>query len=160
MNIWKREIWGTRQTPLIRMQKSVLLMDSYAAHVVPSVLSSFQRHYNTKCGIVPGGMTPLLQGIDVHINKPLKDKLKTLYKTFMRSKEVEYTRGGNKKGPSYQMLVDWCSSAWSELDPELIKRSFSQTGVSNTGSIDRGALHSKLRKLVVDGSMYHQCAVV
>ena len=82
----------------------------------------------------------MLQGIDVHINKPLKDKLKTMYKTFMRAKEVEYTRGRNKKGPSYQMLVDWCSSAWSELDPELIKRSFSQTGVSNTGSIDRDAV--------------------
>ena len=89
----------------------------------------------------------MLQGIDVHINKPLKDKLKT----FMRSKEVEYTHGGgNKKGPSYQMLVDWCSSAWSELDPELIKRSFTQTGVSNTGSVDRDVLHSRLRKLVVN----------
>ena len=71
----------------------------------------------------------------------------------MRSKEVEYTRGGNKKGPSYQMLVNWCSSAWSELDPELIKRSFTQTGVSNTGSVDREVLHSRLRKLVVDGVM-------
>ena len=69
----------------------------------------------------------------------------------MRSKDVEYTRGGNKKGPSYQQLVDMCSSAWSELDPELIKRSFSQTGVSNTGSIERDLLHSKLRNLVVDG---------
>ena len=41
MNTWKREVWKKRQTPLIRMKKSVMLMDSYAAHIMPSILSSF-----------------------------------------------------------------------------------------------------------------------
>ena len=46
------------------------------------------------------------------------------------------------------MLGDWCSSAWSVLDPELIKRCFTQTGLSNMGRVDREVLHSRLRKLV------------
>ena len=104
----------------------------FEAHIMPLILSSFQRYYKTKVGIVPGGMTPLLQGIDTHINKPCKAVIKTKYKEFMRFGEVEFTRGGNKKGPSYQTLVDWCSSAWKDMDEDLVKEAFLQTGVTNT----------------------------
>ena len=76
--------------------------------------------------------------------------VKAKYKEFMRCGEVEFTRGGNKKGPSYQALVDWVSEAWKDLDVDLIKRSFVQTGVTNTGEINRELLHSKLKDLVED----------
>ena len=114
---------------------------------IAGLFSSFSRHYKTICGVVPGGMTPLLQGIDTHINKPLKSVLKNKYRDFMRNGEVEYTSVGNKKGPSYQLLVDWCSQAWAEFDTEIIKRSFSHTGVTNKGQVDPSDLHSKLRDL-------------
>ena len=127
-------------------------MDSYAAHIMPSILSIFQRHYKTKVGIVPGGMTPLLQGIDTHINKPFKAVIKTKYKEFMRSGEVEFTRGGNKKGPSYQTLVDWCSSAWKDMDEDLVKKAFLQTGVTNTGVVSDDELHTKLKNLIQEKS--------
>ena len=148
MNEWKREVWGKRLTPMARMQKSVILFDSYGSHIAPPILASFQRHYKTTVGVVPGGMTPLLQGIDTHINKSLKSVLKQRYKEFMRSGEAEYTRGGNKKGPSYQQLVDWCSVAWREMDTDLIKRSFTQTSVTNSGEVQPDHLHSKLRALI------------
>ena len=148
MNEWKREVWAKRQTPLQRMQKSVILFDSYGSHTQATILASFQRHYKTSCGVVPGGMTPLLQGIDTHVNKSLKSALKHRYKEFMRSGEVEFTKGGNKKGPSYQMLVDWCGKAWRDMDVNLIKRSFTQTGVNNTGEVDVEALHTKLKDLL------------
>ena len=54
------------------------------------------------------------------------------------------------KGTSYQLLVDWCSQAWAEFDTEIIKRSFSHTGVTNTGQVDPSVLHSKLRDLFGD----------
>ena len=40
MNLWKREVWGVRQTPMDRMGKSVLLMDSYAVYVMRCILAS------------------------------------------------------------------------------------------------------------------------
>ena len=43
--------------------------------------------------------------------------------------------------------MDWCSQAWAEFDTEIIKRSFSHTGVTNKGQVDPSDLHSKLRDL-------------
>ena len=63
----------------------------------------------------------MLQGIYTHINKPLKSVLKNKYRDFMRNGEVEYTSGGNKKGPSYQLLVDWCSQPGMSLTQKLSK---------------------------------------
>ena len=54
MHQWKREVWAKRQTPLVRMKKAGILFDSYPAHTNSTV--------NTTVGLVPGGMTPLLQG--------------------------------------------------------------------------------------------------
>ena len=116
-----------------------------------TVLSSFKQHYKTVCGVVPGGMTPLLQGIDTHINRPLKVELKKLYREFMLCGPAELTRGGNMKGPSYQLIVDWCSEVWAKMDKEIIIRSFSQTGVTNTGLIEQENLHSKLSAIMDEG---------
>ena len=60
------------------------------------------------------------------------------------------TPGGNKKGPSYHPIVDWVSAAWTDFDVDIIKRSFTHTGVTNTGETDMATLHSKLRDLLND----------
>jgi hypothetical protein len=151
MNQWKREVWGVRQTPAERCKPAIILFDSYMVHIMAMIVASFHQHYRTKCGTVPGGMTPLLQGIDTHVNRPLKADLKNKYKKFMREECTEFTRGGNKKGPSYQQLVDWCSQAWKDMEPQLLINSFVQTGVTNTGIVDYNNLHSKLKALVEDG---------
>ena len=160
MNQWKREVWAVRQTPVERSRKkTILLFDSYRAHVEKTILSSFKKHYKTVCGVVPGGMTPLLQGIDTHVNRPIKVELKKLYREFMVSGPVELTRGGNKKGPSYQLIVDWCSQVWDNLDKEILIRSFAQTGVTNTGLIEQENLHSKLSAVMdEDGAVADEAA--
>ena len=52
-----------------------------------------------------------------------------------------------------QLLVDWCSAAWSDLDVEIVKRSFIQTGVTNNGEVDPDVLHSKLKQLLEGGGV-------
>ena len=42
------------------------------------------------------------------------------------------------------MIVDWCSEVWSNNDKDILIRSFTQTGVTNTGLIEQEHLHSKL----------------
>ena len=57
-----------------------------------------------------------------------------------------------KQGPTYQMLVDWCSKAWFDLDINIIKKSVIQTGINNEGNVDPNNLHSKLQDLLADVS--------
>ena len=41
---------------------------------------------------------------------------------------------------------------WSDLDINIIKKSFIQTGVNNEGNVDPNNLHSKLQDLLADVS--------
>ena len=36
------------------------------------------------------------------------------------------------------------------MDPDLLRKSCTQTGITNTGNVDLNVLHSKLKSLVVD----------
>jgi hypothetical protein len=105
MKDWTKTVWKERRlTPAERMTKSYLLMDSYVVHLKKTYLASLSHHYNTKAGIVPAGMTPLLQGIDTHVNKSLKCLIKKKYKIWMREETPEYTKAGNKKGEFYDKI--------------------------------------------------------
>ena len=52
--------------------KSLLIMDSARAHTSKEATDALGVT-NTTAEIIDGGMTPLLQFIDTHINKPFKD---------------------------------------------------------------------------------------
>ena len=49
-------------------------MDSMNSHL-EDVVETF-KCYNTECEIIDGGMTPLIQFIDTHVNKPFKHVLR------------------------------------------------------------------------------------
>ena len=48
------------------------------------------------------GMTPLLQFLDTHINKPFKDGVKEKWEEWISNGEQEFTKGGNRKRASSQ----------------------------------------------------------
>ena len=54
--------------------KSLLIMDSVKSHLEYAV-DSFKRH-KTQCKTIDGSMTPYLQFIDTHVNKPFKHILR------------------------------------------------------------------------------------
>ena len=60
MEEWRKEVWQKRGTPLKRLKKSFLIMDSYSAHKEEGVLRNLKVKSNTEAIIVPASMTPLL----------------------------------------------------------------------------------------------------
>ena len=55
--------------------KSILLIDSAKNHLVDEVEQAFSV-VNSNVKNIHGGMTPLLQFLDTHMNKPFKDIMK------------------------------------------------------------------------------------
>ena len=51
-------------------------------------------------------MTPLLQFLDVHINKPFKDQPKDQYEVWVDEGKKEYTASG------YGEIVEWINTTW------------------------------------------------
>ena len=70
MKVWIEKVWRSRLGGLWR--RSLFVFDSFEAHVTVTVKASF-KHENTKLAVIPGGLTSLLQPLDVSLNKLFKD---------------------------------------------------------------------------------------
>ncbi len=53
-------------------------MDSYSCHCSNEVMKFLNTHKNIFTAMIPGGLTYLMQPLDVCINAPFKKFLKTL----------------------------------------------------------------------------------
>jgi hypothetical protein len=68
-----RTVWKYRAgTSGEEQPPSVLLLDDLTSHKTKKVLDEFRRLYNTKIIILPGGLTPKAQIMDVTNNRPFK----------------------------------------------------------------------------------------
>ena len=120
--------------------ESFLIMDSFSAHLTDSVADNLKKN-KVHTVIVPGGCTPILQPLDVSLNKPFKAILRKLWQEYMllSTEELEKKRAeGNTPAskipaPSKQTMVDWVTTAWLELAEKVdaVKKSFLVTGISN-----------------------------
>ena len=57
--------------------QSLLVLDSFSAHLVNSVKRRFGEK-NTNLAVIPGGLTSHLQPLDVSVNKSFKTKVRNL----------------------------------------------------------------------------------
>jgi len=56
------------------------IWDSFSAYKDKKVIECLLEDLDTEVAIIPGGCTPVLQPLDVGINKPVKDRLKKNFK--------------------------------------------------------------------------------
>ena len=71
----------------------MLVYDSFEAHVTDTVKASFKRKH-TDLAVTPGGLTSLLQPLDVSLNKPFKDGVR---KEWMADGIHKFTATGGQK---------------------------------------------------------------
>ncbi len=74
MLYWIENVWVKRAERFSNPQ-SLLVLDSFSAHVVDSVKWRFIEK-NTNIAVIPGGLTSRLQLLDVSINKSFKSKVR------------------------------------------------------------------------------------
>ena len=83
--------------------------------------------------LIPGGFTDFLQPLDVSVNKPLKDKVRALYMSYLEEKfgkEDSFTKGGYLKAPDLETYLRWILDGCSLLNPQIIKNSFAICGLT------------------------------
>lgn len=126
---WVKTIWQYRPDGL-RNKKSLLVLDSYAAHKCESVRRALYNN-NTRLAIIPGGMTCILQPMDVCLNKPFKANLKKMWSQWMIEGPHTFTPAGNIVRPSYPIVYGWILAAWAAIPEEMIVKSFKKCCISN-----------------------------
>ena len=133
VKIWIEKVWRARPGGFANTQ-SLFVWDSFSAHLTDTVKQ--QLHENkTATAVIPGGLTSLVQPLDVCLNKPFKDRLREKWMTWMMSGEKTFTPGGQLRAASLVTVCQWVKESWQELSKEMVERSFKKCGISN--ALDR-----------------------
>ena len=152
MKVWIEKVWRARIGGLGR-RKSLLVYDSFEAHVTDTVKASFKRE-NTDLAVIPGSLTSLLQLVDVSLNKPFNDGVR---KQWMADGIHEFTATGRQKKASEELICSWISQAWNAISSasEMIAASFLKCGITNNldGSQDELVYNSTENAHELDDSI-------
>ena len=124
MKIWIEKVWRLRLGGLGR-RRGLLVYDVFEAHVTESMKAAIARE-NTNLAVIPGGLTSLLQPLDVSLKKPFKDNARRRWMQWMADEIHEFTAGGRQKKPSEleELICSCILEAWHEIPREVIVASF------------------------------------
>ena len=125
---WLRMVWGRRPGALAK--KSLLVLDAFRCHKTDMVKKEL-RQMKSSLAVIPGGMTSMLQPLDVSINKPMKTLLRKRWNDWYSDGAHTFTAGGKMRKPELQEISKWVADAWLEIDPAIIVRSFKKCCISN-----------------------------
>jgi len=128
MSEWLKIVWGHSPRAFLN-QPSMLVLDATKGHLTDSVKNQLDK---MKTGLVIlGGMTSVLQQMDVTINKPFKDRLMQQYLTWIADPAHKLTETGKIKCAAPSEVARWVSAAWKAIPESIIIRSFKKCCISN-----------------------------
>ena len=83
----------------------VLILDSYKPHKATKVLNNLEER-GTDVSYIPGGYTPLVQLMDILVNKPFKGYIKEQWTQWMAAADTrDKNPRGNLKAPTWQDVI-------------------------------------------------------
>ena len=97
--------------PYTQWRPSLLVLDSFSAHVTVEVREELKR---ILCHpeVIFGGCISKAQPLCDVINKPFKDQIRKSWISFMQECQNSINNGQTDfKGPSQQHLIDWMHAA-------------------------------------------------
>ena len=108
----------------------MLVWDSFRAQLSKPVRSTL-RSINTECVVIPGGMTSMLQPLDVSINKPFKDRMRAKWQNCMLAGQNSFTAGGGIRKVKLDEICRWISDTWDDVLTEMIPKLFRKCCITN-----------------------------
>jgi hypothetical protein len=109
----------------MRTGHAMLLLDTYSVHRMQTVQEAIQA-LNCDTIFIPGGLTPILQPLDISVNKPVKDYIRDAYSRWARN-TFNVERGLAR--PERKDVATWLSQAWNLVSIDTIKNGFSTAGL-------------------------------
>ena len=103
------EVWNKRTGQLFR-KRALLVMDTARSHFHINVNNSLKLQ-KTDALATDGGMTPILSGLDTHINKSFKGIMRARWEDWFADGEMVLMKMGKRKRVSYDTIATWVSES-------------------------------------------------
>lgn len=108
----------------------MLVLDAFKCHLNQHVKDK-PGAWQTVLVVILGSMTSQLRQLDVCINKPMKDHVRTVYSEWLINGSHTYTPSNRLKRASLDELAKWLAEAWTTILSATVVKSFKKCGISN-----------------------------
>ena len=98
----------------------ILFLDSYRCHMMASVVTRIQN-LGVEVQHIPGGCTSLCQPVDIGVNKPFKNRLRSEWEKWMILEGLEH---GTTSPPTRADIIRWCRFAMNDLPEQMVKNAW------------------------------------
>lgn len=133
MKVWVEGEWGNMFTnpPRANLSGNILVADVHRVQQTDEVRQLLQRKKTLLINI-PQGCTSRVQSLDVSVNKPFKDAVRTQFEKHLNGNLTLYTQGKIPASEQRVVLTRWVGDAWDHIcsNTEKVERSFKKCGVN------------------------------
>ncbi|KAM7313092.1 pogo transposable element with KRAB domain [Ixodes scapularis] len=126
---WIDSVWRKRPGANLGV-RAMLVLDSFRCHISDRVKDKLAACHSDLV-IIPGGMTSQLQPLDVCLNKPMKDYVRTAYNEWLIHGEHALAPARRLKRATLDDLAKWVQGAWKALPRAMVVHSLKKCGLSN-----------------------------
>ncbi|KAE9548780.1 hypothetical protein FO519_008009 [Halicephalobus sp. NKZ332] len=151
---WVEKCWESRPNPCQDPEKSLLILDSARSHLTAEAKEAVKKR--TKIAVIPGGMTKLLQPLDIAVNKSFKANLNKKWEDWISNSENHsFTKSGKLKRASYATVCTWIKESFDDVPISCIKNGLRKAMIDDP-EIETGGYESPL-VLYCSGKDYNYC---
>ena len=131
---WINMCYRRRPDGFFTSKKAILVMDSMRAHITDISLETI-KNTNSVPAVISGGLTKLLQPLDISVNRGFISSLRELWEEWMQTGEHSFTKTGRMRRATYADVCQWVATAWKQVPTKNITSGFSKAEIT-TGSPD------------------------
>lgn len=124
---WLNEVWRKRKGAFFQ-PRGILIVDSMRAHLMESVKSECKK-VSAILAVIPGGLTKILQPLDLAVNKAFKNEMRKHWEKWMREGMHSYTKSGRMKKATYEKVAEWVSKSWRSVKVSTIISGFAKANI-------------------------------
>ena len=127
---WARHVETGVVTP------KMLVLDSHQAQITNNALMVMKQECNTTVITIDGGLTPVLQPLDVLFNKPFKTRVDYLFNEHLTANLDAYLNGTIPAKRHRVLMTKWVGQTWHKVSVSLqeqIKAVFKSIGIGGGG---------------------------
>ena len=129
MAVWGEKVWRPRPVSFFD-RTSLLIFDSFSAHIDEGVRNTFKTEHKTTTAVIPGGLTKKLQPLDISVNRSFKNHVREEWEKWMSEGIHTFTETGKMRRATHAEVCNWVIRAWRAVKVTAITNGFRKAGIT------------------------------
>ena len=130
MPVWGEKVWHARPVCFFD-RTSLLILDSFSAHIDEGVRNTFKTEHKTTTAVIPGGFTKKLQPLDISVNRSFKNHVCEEWEKWMSEGIHTFSETGKMRRATHAEVYNWVIQAWKEVKVTAIMNGFRKLGITS-----------------------------